>query len=161
MRKIIALLIVMVIIGGLPNFTVMASNGVKDLEIKNTFYKDRLGIFHNVSIKNLGKESYVIFYVLFEYYGSDEEKANFTTEKQLDGLVRPNESRTFENISSGVIPGYILSNINNVKVIVNSVVTERENRAGKKDVDEIIESLKRHGEFESFKKEVSEMLDNQ
>lgn len=151
----------MVLLGSSPIFADMTSSGVKDLEVEHTFSKDRLGIFHNVSIKNVGKESYVIFYVLFEYYGSDGRKNDFVTKKQLDGLIRPNESRTFENISSGVIPNYILSDISNVEAIITSVVTEQENKAGKKDVDEIIESLKSHGEFEGFKKEVSKMLDNQ
>jgi len=158
MKKIVFFLVALMWV--LPIFADMTSDGVKDLEAKLTFSKDKLGIIHNVSIKNIGKESYVIFYVLFEYYGSDGKQKGFVTKKQLDGLIRPNEIRTFENISSGIIPSYILSDISNSKVIITSAVAEEQNKAAQKDVDKIIDSLKRHGEFERFKKDVSEMLDN-
>lgn len=128
----------------LPVYADMTSDRVKNLEVKHTFSKDKLGIIHSVSIKNIGKDSYCLFYVLFEYYGADGKKYDFRTERQLDGLICPNETRTFENISSGTIASYILLDISDSKVIITSVAIEELNEKGKK-------YFKEHPERSDFK----------
>lgn len=134
----------------LPVYADTTSDRVKNLEVEHIFSKDRLGIIHSVSIKNIGKDSYCLFYVLFEYYGADGKKYDFGTERQLDGLIRPNETRTFRNISSGTIASYILSDIGDSKVIITSVVIEEQNKAVKID-DKAEKYFKEHPERSDFK----------